>query len=335
MATAILQRLLTVAMVFGLLLSALFAVARPWFRTWGATEAEVLRDLPGDEIVPTADPRTATTRAITIRAPIAAVWPWLAQLGQDRGGFYSFEVLEDLVGCEMPAAERIYPEFQSWKPGDKLWMYPPEKLNGMGSAPLARHEEGRVLAFATRRIGSTDPAAFDGSWSFVIEPSSASTTRLLVRGRSARGRGLLGTAFDRLVFDPIHFVMERKTMEGIKLRAEGGHGSKAADTGQVLVWTAAFALFVVAGVMAVKRDRWVRPLVAFASAGVAFQLLTLLQPPIPVGVVVILSVAALLWLRPRTRGKSTGAELADDIVQTDPSPEHRARAAGGHPWKSG
>jgi hypothetical protein len=296
MATAIIQRLLTVAMVFGLLLAGLFSVARPWFRTWGATQAEVQRKLPGDEIVPNAEARTGTTRAITIHAPVAVVWPWLAQLGQDRGGFYSFEVLEDLVGCEMPGAERIHPELQHWKPGDKLWMYPPDKLNGMGSAPLAYHEEGRVLAFATRRIGSTDPSAFAGSWSFVLEPMDATTTRLLVRGRSSRAPGVFGVPFDRLVFDPVHFVMERKTMEGIKLRAEGGHGSKAADTVQVLLWTVTFVLFVVAGVMAVRRERWIRPLLAFAAAGVVFQSLTFLQPAIPLGLAMVVVVAAILWL---------------------------------------
>jgi hypothetical protein len=300
--TAILQRLLTVAMVFGLLLAGLFSVARPWFRTWGATQAEAEGALPGDEIVPNADRRAGTTRALTIAAPVSAVWPWLAQLGQDRGGFYSFELLEDLVGCEMPGAERVYPEHQSWKPGDKLWMYPPSKLHGLGSAPLARYEEGRVLAFATRRIGSQDPSAFDGSWSFVLQPIDAATTRLLVRGRAAGGRGMLGTAFDRLVFDSVHFVMERKTMEGIKLRAEGGHGSKDADTVQVALWTLTFALFLVAGVLAVKREQWLRPLAAFATAGIVFQLLTFLQPPVVVGAALVLAAAAVLWLRLPQRG---------------------------------
>jgi hypothetical protein len=207
----------------------------------------------------------------------------------------------------MPAAERIYPEHQRWQPGDKLWMYPPSKFHGMGNAPLARYEEGRVLAFATRRIGSSDPSAFDGSWSFVLVPTDAGTTRLLVRGRAAGGRGMLGTAFDRLVFDPVHFVMERKTMEGIKLRAEGGHGSKAADAVQVVLWTIAFVLFLVAGVLAVKREQWLRPLAAFTAAGIVFQLLTLLQPPIAVGAALVLAPAAILWLLPRPRRDRSSA----------------------------
>jgi len=81
----------------GLLLAVYFAIARPWFRRWGATDAEVSMALPGDEIVPAATSRE--TRAITIASPARYVWPWLAQIGQDRAGFYSYQVLENLVGC--------------------------------------------------------------------------------------------------------------------------------------------------------------------------------------------------------------------------------------------
>jgi hypothetical protein len=291
------QRLLTQTILMGIVLGAFFSFVRPWYRTWGATQTEVSRRLPGDEIIPDADARTSTTRAVTIQAPISAVWPWLAQLGQDRGGFYSFEVLEDLVGCEMENAERIHPEFQAWKPGDKLWMYPPDKLHGLGHAALVRHDEGRVLAFATRRIGSAPSSQQDGSWAFVLEPIDSDTTRFLVRGRGAPGRGWLGAAFDRLVFEPIHFAMERKMMQGIKLRAEGGRGSEAADYVQVLLWTVTFGLFILASVLAVRRDRWMRPLAAFTTAAVVFQILTLSQPPIPMGLMLVGLVIALLWLR--------------------------------------
>ena len=283
-------------LMLSIVIGAYFSFARPWFRSWGATRADVLRPLPGDEVIPDADARTGTTRAITIHAPIAAVWPWLAQLGQDRGGFYSFEVLEDLVGCEMTNADRIHPEFQTWKPGDKLWMYPPDKLDGLGHAPLVRVEDGRVLVFATRRVGSAAPAPYDGSWAFVLEPIDANTTRFLVRGRAASGRSLPGALFDRVIFEPVHFVMERKTMEGIALRAEGGRASKAADTVQVLLWTATFGLFVLAGVSAVRRAQWIRPLAAFVAAAIVFQVLTLLQPSIALGIPLVVAVALLLWL---------------------------------------
>src|SRR5690349_13258123 len=122
MATRTLFLLLAVA----ILIKTHFLVARPWFSTWGATAQEAQATLPGDELVPNA--RGQTTRAIAIDAPAERVYAWLAQTGQDRGGFYSYDVLEDLVGCEMPRVERLNPALQHWKLGDKLWMYPEHKL---------------------------------------------------------------------------------------------------------------------------------------------------------------------------------------------------------------
>ena len=109
----------------GLLLGAL-ALTRPWFRNWGATAEEIHRVLPGDEIVSVA--RSQSTRAITIDAPADRVWAWLAQTGQDRGGFHSFELLEDMVGAEMENLPYLDPALQQWKLGDKLWMAPPAQV---------------------------------------------------------------------------------------------------------------------------------------------------------------------------------------------------------------
>src|SRR5262245_61133268 len=86
------------------LFAAFYLGVRPWYATWGASAQEVARSMPGDELVPAARPHAGSTRAITINAPTSAVWPWLVQLGQDRAGFYSYELLEDLVGCEMPSS---------------------------------------------------------------------------------------------------------------------------------------------------------------------------------------------------------------------------------------
>jgi hypothetical protein len=77
---------------------------RPWMKTWGTRPGEAEKELPGDETVP--DPGLEQTRAITIGAPAEEVWPWLAQLGQDRAGFYSYRWLENLAGCRMPEVAR-------------------------------------------------------------------------------------------------------------------------------------------------------------------------------------------------------------------------------------
>src|SRR4029077_205421 len=92
---------------FVILLVGFFALARPWYRSWGAGPELSRAELPGDHLLWQGAPRE--TRAIAIRAPAEAVWPWVAQIGQDRRGFYSFELLENLVGCEMNNLDQLLP----------------------------------------------------------------------------------------------------------------------------------------------------------------------------------------------------------------------------------
>jgi hypothetical protein len=95
---------------------------REWYNRWGATDKEVSRSLPGDELVP--NPQLVSTRAITINACPEDIWPWLMQLGQQRGGLYSYELLENLARCDMRNADRIIPEFQPLKIGDEVRLGP-------------------------------------------------------------------------------------------------------------------------------------------------------------------------------------------------------------------
>jgi hypothetical protein len=94
-------------------------VLRPWYNRWGVTEEEAARSLPGDELVP--DPRLGYTRAITIQTPPERVWPWLIQIGQGRGGLYSYDGLENLAGCDIHSAERIIQSCRT----DMLEIYSP------------------------------------------------------------------------------------------------------------------------------------------------------------------------------------------------------------------
>lgn len=267
---------------------------RPWFLSWGATSAEVESVLPGDELLRGA---TLSTRAITIHAPPAEVWPWLLQLGQDRGGFYSYAVLENLFGTDMHNVDVLKPELQHWKLGDKLWMYPPEKLGGRGHAVLLKMERERALVFGTRQIGTPTERPPDGTWAFVLLPSDATSTRLVVRGRAEDvGRTPAQRVFERLVFEPTHFVMERKMMEGIKARAEGHPASPATDVLEVLAFAACFALFVTAVVRVVRWPTARRSLLVIVVAGLAFQLLTFVQPPWIVGLLIVLALVVMFEL---------------------------------------
>lgn len=123
-------------------------------------------------MLPDVRAEDSVTRALTIHAPVDAVWPWLAQLGPDRGGFYSYELLEDLAGCEMEHADRILPGKQGWAPGDSLWMYPPTKLGGVGGAPLVRQVPGRALAFAATAVATLLQARGWPAWALVTTAAS-------------------------------------------------------------------------------------------------------------------------------------------------------------------
>ena len=192
-------------------------LTRRWYATWGATPAEQQRALPGDDIV--AQPRLVVTRAITIRAPAEAIWPWLLQLGQGRGGLYSYQRLENLARCDMHNAGAIQPQWQSPVVGDKV---------RFGPAPFPYQliraiDPGRTLVLGSAPGESRTPA----SWVFHLEPV-AGGTRLIVRSRNGYPPGIGQTIVWRVMTDPIFFVMERRMLIGICDRAEAYAAALAA-----------------------------------------------------------------------------------------------------------
>ncbi len=293
-----LLRILCVAAVLAGLGLTFFAV-RPWYRSWGATPAERAMPLPGDEIAPAAI--SQETRGITIQAPPDRVFAWVAQIGQDRGGFYSYRILENIVGCEMPYVDHLDPWLEHWIVGDKLWMYPARKAGGRGHIVLRVLVPGRVLAFGG--FGAAD----EGSWTFVVRPLGEQQTRLLFRGRGTEKASLFATAFTVLAFEPMHFAMERRTLENLKQLAEGGRPSELADNLQVLLWTVTFFCFVGSAVLVLAGRRPRRRLFTCAASGLLFLLLTLVQPTPLVGLPLVLLLAAATWgrpLRPAAPGSS-------------------------------
>lgn len=194
------------AIAFTILTSPL---SRPWYSKWGATGTEVSKRLPGDERVP--DPTLQSTRAITIQAPMAEVWPWLVQMGQGRGGLYSYERLENLVGCGMRNADRILPEHQHLKAGDKVRL---SQDDGTPYFVVQAIEPDRAII-----LGGDDPPT---TWGFILEPINEYSTRLIIRFRQQYEPSFGNTIAWRVFTDPVTFVMERKMLQGIKVRAEAG-----------------------------------------------------------------------------------------------------------------
>jgi hypothetical protein len=300
-------RLAALIGVFAGLLGVFLAVVRPWYLGWGASPEERRGALPGDQLSPGA---VHETRAIDIRAPAAQVFAWVSQLGQNRAGFYSYTALENLVGCEMPDVRRLDPSLQRWTVGDKLWMYPPDKLEGMGHATLLYYEPDFALVFGTNTPIDPRGAAPTGMWSFIVKPTGDHSARLLTRGSGGSMPSLLGQAYTLTVFEPLHFAMERRMLEGIKGLAEAQPIPKVNDSLQLMAWATTFALFVGAGVLVLIGARPRRRLVAFAASGVAFQIVTLVQPMPVVSVALVIALALLISPLPRDR-----TSRAEDLLE--------------------
>ena len=197
-------------------------VLRPRHLRWGATEAETLRPLPGDDLVPA--PRVNATHAVTIQARSSNIWPWLAQIGQGRGGFYSYTWIERMIGADIENTDRILPEHQELKAGDTIPFF-----KGVGP-PVALIEPGRYLVlggkidaqsegpFALKGAGPEAYMAF--SWLFYLEPAGENTTRLIERFRLDWNQSWQNAVYMHGFLEPGAFVMERKMLLGIKQRAE-------------------------------------------------------------------------------------------------------------------
>ncbi len=178
------------------------SILRPRHVRWGATDEEVGEPLPGDELAP--HPVMASTRAVTINAPADAIWPWLVQIGVGRGGWYSYDWLENLAGLRIHSAERIHPEWQDLSVGDIVPMDP----QGYGATVVSIE---RNHALVMENYGA-----------FVLEPIDARTTRLLVRTRVPGG---WPAVLHLLLVEIPHFIMERRMLLGIKWRAEAAQAA--------------------------------------------------------------------------------------------------------------
>jgi hypothetical protein len=191
----------------------------------GATEEDAARAWPGDEIVPS--PRWAWHHAIEIAAPACEVWPWIVQIGADRGGFYSYEALENLAGCALHNADRIHPEWQDLRVGDGLRVHPK-----MPPLPIHWVERGRGFVAGTRVVAGTETIVPIGealpaehlavSWLFALEPKGQERTRFVSRYRVSYGDQLATRiSMGPVLVEPIGTVMDLRMLEGVRDRVAG------------------------------------------------------------------------------------------------------------------
>lgn len=180
---------------------------RPWYQNWGATDAEIAKNLPGDK---------AGTRihhinhVVTVDASPEKVWPWLVQLGQDKAGFYSYDALERAFGARIRNVFEIRPEWQHLKAGDFVRACPQDYMGGRFKDPIG----WKVLQVEPNHLVLLE------NWGpFWLEPTADGKTRFGVRSEIG-DVPFWAAPIEVFGFEPAHFIMEQKMLLTIKALAE-------------------------------------------------------------------------------------------------------------------
>jgi hypothetical protein len=254
-----------------------YLTINPWLLRWGATNEEVSRAMPGDL------DHIGWTRGITINATPEQIWPWLVQWGQGRGGWYSYDWLENLFGFDIHTADRILPEYQDLATGDPICM-----ARGFCTSHVAVLEPNQWLSWQAKDDNG-DPV---WTFTFGLFPLDDSHTRLVVR-ESFRSDVVPPAAV--FVLEIPDVVMEQKALHTVKNRVEGIQESAFVTPLEILVWVAALVIGSIAGLLFVNRGDWKLLLLGITSVLVLL-VLTFLFPPLWLRVILDLGLlGGLLW----------------------------------------
>lgn len=282
-----------------------FAVAIPAITRWGATDAEVAMLLPGDATLP--DPLVDWTTATTINAPPDQVWPWIVQIGDTRGGFYSYTFIENQIGSLMGSgdynvvyrnADRIVPEWQDPQPGEQM-------IQGVLKVAEVKANE-YLLA------DSVTPDSMGWTWIWSLQPvNGGAQTRLISRSRVQPPPGPENPVMF-FVFNVGGFVMMQNMMQGIQQRAEGVGEPPYIETVEIILWFAAFLAGLIAAILFVVRRDWRMAGAITVTSAIVVLVLTIVQPAIGVRVAMdVLLWIGIVWLpRSRRRRVSLKSEAA-------------------------
>jgi hypothetical protein len=261
-----------------------FSLLPSWIHYWGATDQEIARSMPGDELLP--NPTVEWTHGVTIDAPPEEVWPWIAQLGEGRGGFYSYTFIENLIAGEglYHNANRIIPELQDPAVGEVL----------IGTLlDVEAVEPGQWL------LGS-GPPEFRWTWVWALYPHGDGQTRLVVRMHIESEETAAGSFFDYAA-DVGGFVMERKMVQGIKDRAEGRFEPAYTEVVEIVVWVVALIVGILAGILFLIRPAWQQSLAAGVAAVLTLLYFTFGQPVLRMRILIDICLIAGLVLGFRSK----------------------------------
>jgi len=247
--------------VFLLLISG-YMIIRPFHLRWGASDSEVSMTMPGDLN------GSRWTRAITVNATPEVIWPWLVQWGQGRGGWYSYDWLENILGFNIHTTNRILPEFQSPSKGDPICM-----AAGTCTSFVSTIESPKWFGWQ-----SSEPAG-KPVWSFMLGlvPTDTSHTRLVIR--ESFDKNAIPAPMLTLIEIP-DVVMELKALDTVKHRAEGIPYSPAVTFFEISVWMAALLIGILAAIRYVNRPEWKKPLAVGLLSVCVLLVLTFLFLPL-------------------------------------------------------
>jgi len=204
--------------------------ARSARRHWGVDDEVASRTYAGDALV--AAPRWTWTHGVEIDAPAEEVWPWIAQIGADRGGFYSYQWLENLAGCDVRNAERIHPEW-AVRSGDALRLHPKMPPLSIVALEPGRHFVAFAGADAAARASSRPWV--EVSWGFFVEPLGPDRSRVISRYRCACSDDLVTRLeFGEGTMEPIGFAMDRRMLLGVRERVRQARTLREAPMARVV-----------------------------------------------------------------------------------------------------
>jgi hypothetical protein len=285
-----LKRLLAVMALSCLLAAIYLFVILPAQLHWGATPQEMARSMPGDDLVPSPD--FLATRAVTIRGKPEEIWPWLAQMGYRRAGYYGYDLIEN-IGSErgIRSAVSVLPELQHPKTGDTL------PISAVASMVFGQIEPWRYLIWQ----GSSVPS--DGSFVWALYPIDESHTRLVNRARLHyhwNAWSLL--AFDLFTEfgDP---VAVPRILLGIKGRVEGRPAQPLAEeAAEIMIWVLALAECAAALLLVFRWHRWGRAWLLGFGSGLLFLFVLYAHAPIWIGAVIACAILGIMLIT--LRGES-------------------------------
>lgn len=274
-------RFLSVLAILVILITVYLFLIRPSQLRWGATQEELLRAMPGDELV--AHPTFVATRAISIRGRPEQIWPWIAQMGYDRAGYYGYDLIENVGSTTgIRSADAILPALQHPATGDVL------PISKVAHLTFGAIQPYRYL------IWQSEAKPHDGAFTWALYPIDESQTRLVSRIRLRYHRAGRALALDLFTEFADHVAVP-KILAGVRDRVEGRVSeSRVREATEIAIWILAFAEFAISIMLVFRRRQWWRAWFLTLGSGLLLMFVLYAHISIWIGAALGCGVAVLM-----------------------------------------